>query len=90
MFQWLSIWLGRMRSHRLALATARRHFEATTGQKSHRGGSVVLGKHDGGLVVRVCYGDIKPKRRAWYLIGSDGIVVRPVTFGEAELLGEQW
>jgi hypothetical protein len=87
--RWLVSWIDRVRRRRLARAAARRHLEATTGQRSHLVGSTVLGEHAGGLVVRVCYGDTKPPRRAWYLIGAGGRVARSVSWDEAESVGER-
>ena len=86
MLRSLSGWLERRRRNRIAVEVAVRHFESTTGQRAHAGISSVIGEESGGLVVRVCYGDVKPPRRAWYRLG-DGSVVDELSFEEAGRFG---
>jgi hypothetical protein len=57
-------------------------------ETAHCGISTVIGEDDAGLVVRVCYGEVKPPGRAWYRVDADWSVVGELTFEQARQFGE--
>jgi hypothetical protein len=81
LWKFVSDWLKRRRRHLQADLTAVRHFEKTTGNRSHWSMCCVLGEDERGSVVRVCYGRSKPPRRAWYAVNDSSVVT--LTFDDA-------
>jgi hypothetical protein len=89
MFGFLSKWLEQRRRKRAAVDSAVRHFDATTGKSAHAGISCVIGEKAGRFIVRVCYGEVKPPRRAWYVVAPDGSIVDEISFEQAKEFGER-
>jgi hypothetical protein len=87
LLQTISDWLQYRRQDRIAVASARRHFEANTGERSIKGMSIVVGREPRGAIVRVCSGHVKPPRRAWFVVSPDGSIVTELPVEEVQRLG---
>jgi hypothetical protein len=87
MFGFLHSWLAQRRRKRAAVAAAIHHFEETSGKRAHTGS--VIGEKAGHFVVRVYFGNIKPPGRAWFIVGTDGTVLRELSFEVAQEFGER-
>jgi hypothetical protein len=87
MIVWLSRWRDNRRRDRVAVAAAVRHFEASTGQRTHPGRCRAIAHDVRGIVVSVGYGQVKPGPQVWYVVGDDGTVVTELAFAEAARFG---
>lgn len=89
MLGWPFRWMERRRRRRVAVTAAVRHFAVVTGQQAHQNISSVIGEEAGELVVRICYGQVRPPGRAWFRVGADGQVRDELSFEEAGRFGER-
>ena len=75
--------------HRSAIKKAVAYFHETNGLAVHSGLSKVIGVSEYGYVVRLCYGDGIPPRRAWFVVVSDELGIAELTFDQAKEFGEK-
>ncbi len=83
-FATFSRWRAARARRRTLVVSAIREFE-TAGRRAIRGMCSIIGEEARGTVVRVCYGDTRPPRRAWFVIGPDGSVAE-LPWAEAQRL----
>jgi hypothetical protein len=83
----ISRWFADRARRRERVAGAIRHFEVG-GQRAIRGMCAAIAEETRGTIVRVCYGDTRPPRRSWFLVGKDGDVTE-LSWSETERLGER-
>jgi hypothetical protein len=81
--------LARRRQKAAAVDAAVRRLESETGRPAHRGISFVLHIDQLGFVVRVCHGQTKPPRRAWFRVSRDAAEVQKLSFDDVKQYEER-
>jgi hypothetical protein len=83
-------WFAQCKARRAAVAAALEHFKHVHDRKAHSRMSSIIAEEPNSYVVRVCHGDVRPPRRDWYRISSDGEVLGELTFADVQHFGERY
>lgn len=84
-------WFRRWRAENARVRDAeRRALSAFRDSRGHAGfGAWIVRRTEDETVVRVCFGDLRPPRRAWFAVpASAGAPVRELSWDEVSPMGE--
>jgi hypothetical protein len=88
MYAAVSKWLVSWHRKRQLIAIVVRHFEAVNARSAIRNMCSLTRDGSDGSVVRVCYGNMRPPSRMWFLVSPDMQTIRELSSDEVERLAE--
>lgn len=76
------------RHRRVLIESAIRCLRRQTQDQVHRSLTRILYEDDEKKIVRLCYGNVRPPHRAWFVVKADGAEVEEIPFDSVVEYGE--
>lgn len=83
-------WFTRHQQRREALMAVIAYFEKGTGQRAIQSMCSILAEEPDQRIIRICYGNTRPRSRAWFSVSCDNKTrIRELSWEEVQKLGER-